>query len=144
MPYRDIMQAPNDLIAGRIQVLSSSLAVVQPLASAGKIKVLVVASRQRAPSQPDVPTAVEAGYPDLTFESIGGVFAPPSMSMEVRNRIAADFRKVAEENPEITKKLELTGQIVTNRGPAEFGAAIQEQRDKLKGLADLLGLKAAH
>ena len=144
VPYRDIMQAPNDLIAGRIQVLATSLAVVQPLAAAGKIKILAVSSRQRAPSQPDVPTAIEAGYPDLTFESIGGVFAPPSMSMEVRNRIAADFRKVVEANPDITKKLELTGQIVTNRGPAEFGAAIQEQRDKLKGLASLLGLKAAH
>lgn len=144
VPYRDIMQAPNDLIAGRIQVLSTSLAVVQPLAAAGKIKILAVSSRQRAPSQADVPTAIEAGYPDLTFESIGGVFAPPSMSMDVRNRIAADFRKVVEANPDITKKLELTGQIVTTRGPAEFGAAIQEQRDKLVGLAKLLDLKPAH
>jgi tripartite-type tricarboxylate transporter receptor subunit TctC len=124
--------------------LATSLAVVQPLASAGKIKILTVSSRQRAPSQPDVPTATEAGYPDLTFESIGGVFAPPSMSHEVRERIAADFRKVVEANPDIAKKLELTGQIVTTRGPAEFGAAIQEQRDKLTELAKLLGLKAAH
>jgi tripartite-type tricarboxylate transporter receptor subunit TctC len=65
------------------------------------------------------------------------------MSMEVRNRIAADFRKVVAANPDISKKLELTGQIVTNRGPAEFGAATQEQRDKLVGLAKLLGLKKA-
>jgi tripartite-type tricarboxylate transporter receptor subunit TctC len=143
VPYRDIMQAPNDLVAGRIQVLSTSIAVVQPLAAAGKIKLLAVTSRQRVPSQPDVPTAVEAGYPDLTFESIGGVFAPPGMAQDVRNRIAADFRKVADANPEIGKRLELTGQIVSIRGPAAFAAAIKQQRDKLVELAKLLGLKAA-
>ena len=79
VPYRDIMQAPNDLAESRIQVLSTSLAVVQPLSKAGRIKVLAVTSRQRAPSMPDVPTAAEAGYPALTFESIGGVFGPRGM-----------------------------------------------------------------
>jgi tripartite-type tricarboxylate transporter receptor subunit TctC len=143
VPYRDIMQAPNDLVTGRIQVLSSSLAVPQPLASAGRLKILVVTSKQRAPSQPDVPTAIEAGYPDLTFESIGGVFGPPGMPEALRNRIAADFRKVAAANPEIAKKLAATGQIVSLRGPTEFAAAIKEQRVTLVGLAKTLGLKAA-
>ncbi len=141
VPYRDIMQAPNDLVAGRIQVLSTSIAVPQPLANAGKIKLLVVTSRRRMPSQPNVPTAIEAGYPDLTFESVGGVFAPPGMPAEVRQQIAADFRKVADANPQIGKKLELTGQVVSIRSPAAFGAAIKEQRDKLVDLAKLLGLK---
>jgi tripartite-type tricarboxylate transporter receptor subunit TctC len=143
VPYRDIMQAPNDLVSGRIQVLSSSLAVPQPLASAGRLKILVVTSKQRAPSQPDVPTAIEAGYPDLTFESIGGVFGPPGMPKELRNRIAADFRKVASANPEIEKRLAATGQIMSLRGPDDFAAAIKEQRVTLAGLAKILGLKAA-
>jgi tripartite-type tricarboxylate transporter receptor subunit TctC len=144
VPYRDIMQAPNDLVTGRIQVLSSSLAVPQPLASAGRLKILVVTSKQRAPSQPNVPTAIEAGYPDLTFESIGGVFGPPGMSEQLRNRIAADFRKVAAANPEIAKKLAATGQIVSLRPTTEFAAAIKEQRATLADLARTLGLKAAH
>jgi tripartite-type tricarboxylate transporter receptor subunit TctC len=143
VPYRDIMQAPNDLVTGRIQVLSSSLAVPQPLASAGRLKILVVTSKQRAPSQPDVPTAIEAGYPDLTFESIGGVFGPPGMPKELRNQIAADFRKVASANPEIEKRLAATGQIMSLRGPDDFAAAIKEQRTTLAGLAKILGLKAA-
>lgn len=143
VPYRDIMQAPNDLVAGRIQVLSSSLVVPQALANAGRLKLLVVTSKQRAPSQPNVPTAIEAGYPDLTFESIGGVFGPPGMPEELRNKIAADFRKVAAANPEIAKKLALTGQIVSLRSPADFAAAIKEQRVTLAGLAKTLGLKAA-
>src|SRR5258705_10861204 len=64
-PYRDILQAPNDLAENRIQVLSSSLAIVTPLMQAGKVKVLAVTGRQRAPSTPDVPTVREAGFPAL-------------------------------------------------------------------------------
>src|ERR1700722_9581671 len=104
VPYRDIMQAPNDLIESRIQILSTSIAVVQPLANAGRIKVLAVTSRQRAPSAPDVPTAAEAGYPALTFESIGGVFGSRDMPLALREKIAADFRKAAED-PVIPKRL---------------------------------------
>ncbi|HEY1540834.1 MAG TPA: tripartite tricarboxylate transporter substrate binding protein [Xanthobacteraceae bacterium] len=142
VPYRDIMQAPNDLVGGRLQVLATSYAVVQPLENAGRIKVLAVSSRQRAPSAPNVPTAIEAGYPDLTFESIGGVFGPRDMPLEMRKKIAADFQKVAAD-PIIPKRLADTGQIITLLGPIEFAKRVQEQRDKLAELAKILGVKAA-
>jgi tripartite-type tricarboxylate transporter receptor subunit TctC len=142
VPYRDIMQAPSDLAESRIQVLTTSLAVVQPLSQAGRIKVLAVTSRQRAPSAPDIPTAAEAGYPALTFESIGGVFGPRGMPDKLRESIAADFRGVAED-PIIARRLGDTGQIMLMLGPAEFGARVQEQRDRLAALARTLGLKAA-
>ena len=48
VPYRDIVQAPNDLSENRIQLLSSSLAVVTPMMRAGRVKVLAVTGRQRA------------------------------------------------------------------------------------------------
>ncbi len=144
VPYRDIMQAPNDLIGGRIQVLSTSLAVVQPLAQAGQIKVLLVTSKQRAPSMPDVPTAVEAGFPDLSFGSIGGVFGPRGMPDQTREKIAADFRKAAAANPAIAERLGNTGQILTIEDPAQFTKDVQEQRDKLAALAKILGVDAAH
>ena len=64
VPYRDIMQAPNDLAESRIQVLSTSLAVVQPLSRAARIKVLAVTSRQRAPS--------DARRPDRSRSRISG------------------------------------------------------------------------
>jgi len=143
VPYRDIMQAPNDLAESRIQVLSTSLAVVQPLKAAGRIRVLAVTSKQRAPSMPDVPTAAEAGYPALTFESIGGVFGPRGMPEELRKRIAADFRKVAESDPIIAQRLGSTGQLMDIRGPAEFADSVKEQRDRLATIAKVLGLKAA-
>ena len=99
VPYRDIMQAPNDLAENRIQLLSSSLAIVTPLMQAGKIKVLAVTGRQRAPSAPDVPTVTEAGFPALVMESIGGIFGPRGMPLAMREQIAADVRAAVASDP---------------------------------------------
>jgi tripartite-type tricarboxylate transporter receptor subunit TctC len=142
VPYRDIMQAPNDLSEERIQVLGTSFAVVQPLMKAGKIRVLAVTSRKRFSAAPDIPTAAEAGYPDLTFESVNGLFGPPGMSQEVRESIAADFRAVSAD-PIIPQRIADIGTIMDVRGPTELAAAVQAQRDRLAEIAKVLGLKAA-
>ena len=141
VPYRDIMQAPNDLAEDRIQILSSSLAVAQPMLRAGRIKVLLVTSKQRAAGAPEIPTAAEAGYPDLTMETAGGLFGLPQMPQSLRESIAADFRDIAERDPVIAQRLADTGQIMTLRGPADFAGSVQEQNEKLAALAKIIGLK---
>ena len=143
VPYRDILQAPNDLAENRIQLLSSSLAIVTPLMQAGKVKVLAVTGRQRAPSAPDVPTVTESGYPALVMESIGGIFGPRGMPLAVREQIAADVRAAVASDPTIATKLEATGQIVDVRGPNEFAAGIKELNEQLAGIVKVLGMKAA-
>jgi tripartite-type tricarboxylate transporter receptor subunit TctC len=143
VPYRDILQAPNDLAENRIQLLSSSLAIVTPLMQAGKVKVLAVTGRQRAPSAPDVPTVTESGYPALVMESIGGIFGPRGMPLALREQIAADVRAAVASDPTIATKLESTGQIVDVRGPNEFAAGIKELNEQLAGIAKVLGMKAA-
>jgi tripartite-type tricarboxylate transporter receptor subunit TctC len=143
VPYRDITQAPNDLAENRIQLLSSSLAVVTPMMHAGKVKVLAVTGRHRAPSAPNVPTVIEAGYPALAMESIGGIFGPRGMPLELRERIAADVRAAIASDPSISEKLQATGQVIQFQGPAEFAAGIKELNYKLAALAKILELKAA-
>jgi tripartite-type tricarboxylate transporter receptor subunit TctC len=143
VPYRDILQAPNDLAENRIQVLMTSLAVVHPHMQAGKVKVLAVTSKQRAPSAPEVPTAVESGYPALELDSPVGIVGPRGMPLALRERIAEDFRAVAAEDPVLAKRLEATGQIVSVRGPTEFAATIAELRAKLAATAKVLGIKPA-
>jgi tripartite-type tricarboxylate transporter receptor subunit TctC len=143
VPYRDIMQAPNDLAEDRIQILSSSLAVTQPMLRAGRIKVLLVTSKQRAAGAPEIPTAAEAGYPALTMETAGGLFGPPQMPPGLRESIAADFRDVAEHDPIIAPRLADTGQIMTLRGPGDFARSVAEQNEQLAALAKVLGLNGA-
>ena len=140
VPYRDILQAPNDLAEGRIQLLATSLTVVLPPMQAGRVKVLAVTSRERAPSAPEVPTVVEAGYSALQLDSPIGLFGPRGTPLELRERIADEVRAVAAADPMIATRLAATGQVVLIRGPAEFAAAIAELRAKL---AAVLGIKSA-
>ena len=141
VPYRDIMQGPNDLAESRIQMLMSSITIVQSLQKAGKLNILAVTSSKRAPSAPDVPTAAEAGFPVLEMDSLIGVFGPRGMPLEARARIAADVKAVVDADPSIATKLLATGQVMDIRGPAEFAAGIKEIRDKLTGIAKQAGIK---
>jgi tripartite-type tricarboxylate transporter receptor subunit TctC len=64
------------------------------------------------------------------------------MSLPLRERIAADMRDIVQE-PDFVEKLSVTGQIANAGGPAEFAAAMQEQRERLAIAAKGLGVKAA-
>jgi tripartite-type tricarboxylate transporter receptor subunit TctC len=142
-PYRDITQAPNDLVENRIQLLSSSITITQALHQAGKIRILAVTSRERSPNVPDVPTVVDAGFPALQLDSLIGIFGPRGMSNELRASIADDVRAAAQSDPAIASRLVATGMLLDVRGPAAFASGIAEIRGKLDAIAKALGMKAA-
>jgi tripartite-type tricarboxylate transporter receptor subunit TctC len=142
VPYRDIVQAGTDLGEGRIQVMMTGLAVIQAPVQAGRVKLLAVTNHKRAVSYPDIPTVAEAGFPALEVDGLVGLFGPKTMSAELRERIAADVAAVGTD-PTVIARLTATAQVVNPAGPAEFAAAIEEQRAKMALIAQRLGLKAA-
>ena len=142
VPYRNPQDAANDVATGRIQVTEASLATLRPQLQAGKIKMLASTNSVRPPTHPEVPTVTEAGYPELTLDGLVGFFGPQGMSLALRERIAADMRDVVQES-DFVEKLSVTGQIANAGGPAEFAAAIKEQRERLAVAAKELGLKTA-
>ena len=142
VPYRDIVQAGTDLGENRIQVMMTGLAVIQAQVQAQRVRLLAVTNNKRAVSYPDVPTVVEAGFPSLELEGLVGLFGPRLMPPELRDRISADVRAVAAD-PAITQRLTVTAQVVNPGSPAEFAAAIDEQRAKMAKIAQRLGIKAA-
>jgi len=141
VPYRDITKAPADLSENRIQLLVSSLVIVQAPHKAGTVNILAVTSPERAASAPDIPTVKEAGFPELELESPAGFFGPKDMALPIRERIAADIRDVVEKNPSIAKRLQATGQFVKVQGPEDFAEGIKDLRGKLDKIAKSLGTK---
>lgn len=141
VPYRNPVEAANDLAEGRVQAYLSALAIVRPQIEAGKIKPLAVTNKVRAPTAPDVPTVKEAGYPDLTLDGLVGFFGPPEMSNALRERIASDIGAVVAADPTIGQRLSATGQIPNVGGPTEFAAASEEQRAQIAAIAKELGIK---
>jgi tripartite-type tricarboxylate transporter receptor subunit TctC len=141
VPYRNPVEAANDLAEGRVQMYMAALAIVRPQLQTGKIKVLAVTNSVHAPAAPDVPTVKEAGYSELTFDGLVGFFGPSGMPNELRERIAADIRAVLAVDPLIGDRLAATGQILNVGGPAEFAQATEEQREKIATIANDLGIK---
>jgi tripartite-type tricarboxylate transporter receptor subunit TctC len=141
VPYRDPVQALNDLAEARIHLYIAALAIVQAQMQAGRIKVLAVTNRARAAAAPQIPTVTEAGFPELSFDGLVGLFGPPTMPEELRERIAGDFGAVLAE-PAVAERLTATGQAVAPGSAAEFAAAIAEQRAQLAASAQTLGITA--
>ena len=140
VPYRDIVQAVNDLAEGRLQVYSSSYAIQRPQREAGRIKVLAQMGRKRAPSLPDIPTAAEAGFPAMEMEGLVGLFGSPAVSAELREKIGADIVAVADDK-DVDAKLNATAQTPTRGGAKEFTEIMARQRAHIADIAKALDLK---
>jgi tripartite-type tricarboxylate transporter receptor subunit TctC len=138
VPYRNLVEAANDLAIGRIELNVTAFAIVRPQLQAGKVKLLAVTNTTRAAVIPDVPTVTEAGYPELALDGLVGFFGPPSMPDKVREIIAADVREAMD--PVVEERLNLTGQLPNFGGPADFAAAIEQQRARLAAAAKDLGI----
>jgi tripartite-type tricarboxylate transporter receptor subunit TctC len=140
VPYKNPAGAVTDLASGTIQVYMPAYAIVRPQVEAGTVKVLAVTNHERAPAIPNVPTAVEEGYPSLEFDGLVGLFGPPGIADDVRARIADDIRTAAAD-PELVKRLTQTGQIISPGNAAEFAASIAQQRAQVAAVAKLFGNK---
>ncbi len=140
VPYRDIVQAATDVGEGRLQFYMASYAILQPQAQAGRIKTLIVNGRTRAPILPDVPTAIEAGFPALEVEGLVGLFGIKSLPKDLIEQIGADI-VAATKDPAVSTRLSATAQVVSPGGPADFAASVEEQRAKIAAIAQTLGLK---
>jgi tripartite-type tricarboxylate transporter receptor subunit TctC len=138
VPYRDIVQAATDLSEGRLQVMMSSYAILQPHVLGGRIKVIAVNGHERTTILPGIPTANESGFPALEVEGLAGLFGPRGISNELRQRIGADVVAVASD-PMIAERLAGSAQIPNPGGPAEFAAAIDRQRAQIAVIAKTLG-----
>src|SRR5262245_1489172 len=140
--YRETTAAVIDLAEGRIQVMLATLPPLLPQVNAGKVRLLAVTNKSRAPIMPAVTPARDAGFPALTYESIAGFFGPRDMLAERRDRVATDVRAIASENG-VGERLAAVGQIARGSTPIEFAAAIEEQRIQISSIARLVGTKPA-
>jgi len=140
IPYSDITKAVADLSENRIQVIVSGIAIVKSQVEAGKVKLLAITNFKRASAVPELPTAIEEGYPSLALEGLIGIFGPRNLPAGTAERIAADVQGVAAD-PAVGPRLSATGQQLDPGGPAEFAAAVEAQRKNIVTTAKALGIQ---
>jgi tripartite-type tricarboxylate transporter receptor subunit TctC len=142
VPYKDSVQPINDLAEGRIDFYVGAYAIIRPHAASGKVKILAITNKERAKGIPDLQTAREAGYPDLEFDGLVGIFGPKTMPNDLRDRIAADVKAVLAD-PDVLKRLTATGQIISPGNAKDFAAAMDAQQKQVNAAAAAIGMKAA-
>jgi tripartite-type tricarboxylate transporter receptor subunit TctC len=140
VPYRDFNPALSDLGEGRIDVAVTALTQMLAYQQSKRLRFVAILNRVRSPLAPEVPTAAEAGFPDLTSDGITGFFGWRNMPEKLRSRIAGDVRTLAAD-PSIKRRLEAIGIRARGSTPEEFAAAIEEQRTKIAAVAAAIGAK---
>jgi tripartite-type tricarboxylate transporter receptor subunit TctC len=134
VPYKEIAPMLQDLGQGRVDVAVTGSSPFLPLVESGKARMLMVTNRERSPLAPQVPTAAEAGFPDLLFEGVVGFYGWRGMPADLRQRIATDINAAAAD-PALVERLRGVGSVVRTGTPADFVAAIEDQKAKVRALA---------
>jgi tripartite-type tricarboxylate transporter receptor subunit TctC len=140
--YRDFAPAYQDLNQGRLHVAATGVPTLVPHHRAGTAKLLFVTNRDRSPQALDVPTAAEAGYPELTFDGVSGIYGWRDMPVEIKQRITADVHAIIAD-PAIRARMVSVGTAPRSGTPEEFAAAIEDQRGKVAAIHHASDNKAA-
>ena len=94
VPYKGTTGVINDLIAGHVQASMMVFQTAVPLVQGGRARMLAVMSSQRAQALPDVPTIVEAGFPNMIVEAWTGVMVPAKTPRAVIGKFNGEVNKV--------------------------------------------------
>jgi tripartite-type tricarboxylate transporter receptor subunit TctC len=121
VPYRGGPLALNDLVGGHIDVIIEVFPVVMEQIRSGLIKGLAVSSPYRLRAIPDVPTFEEAGLKGVTLTGWLGIYGPPRMPEDVREKLGAAIVELIRQ-PEMVAKFRAIGFEPTGLGVKEFTA----------------------
>jgi tripartite-type tricarboxylate transporter receptor subunit TctC len=123
VPYRG-SSGLTDLIAGRVAFIFMNYFPMEQYIGAGTLKALAVSGPRRLEVLPNVPTLVEAGFPEVQIDTWFGLAAPAATPDSVINRINQMFVS-AVRSVDITERMKSQGLIPTTLTPAEFAEMIR-------------------
>jgi tripartite-type tricarboxylate transporter receptor subunit TctC len=140
VPYKGTAPVLNDLLGGRLDFASLSVGAVQTFLQNGQARALVIASPNRSPIVPNVPTTKEAGFAEMN----GGVryfLAAPAGTPKDRIAVIGAALDVALQDKDNIARLRQAGFDVVPAGPAKTQAMLQEQYDMWGPIVKELNLK---
>jgi len=134
--------ATTAVLAGEVSATMLTVASFVGHAKSGKARVLAVMSPKRSHALPQVPTMVEAGFPELKLGSWQAMFVPKGTPRPIVNKLYGVMIKTVED-PETAKRLAAGGaDIVTSKSPDEFAAFLKEQTGFWAGVVKSVGATA--
>jgi len=140
VPYRGSAASVNDLLAGQIPMIWATPTAVMPHVIAGKVKVLGVASAQREPSLPNVPSIAESGVPGFDLDIWFGVAAPAKTPPELVARFTREIGEIVAQ-PDVQDRIRKVGLSPAYTDGAKFREQIRSDHERFGKIIREAGIK---
>ncbi|MCE2946419.1 MAG: Bug family tripartite tricarboxylate transporter substrate binding protein [bacterium] len=140
VPYKSAAEAVNGVIGGQLTGVVDNPPTVLAQIRAGNLRALAVASRQRLPQLPDVPTFNEAGMSGFEVSSWFGMVAPARTPPAIVQRLSAEIGR-ALDNPDLQAKLSASGARTVASKPEDFAAFIRAETQRWGQIVRSAGIR---
>ncbi len=141
IPYRGSAGATNDLLGGHVGAAFQAIHVILPMAQAGQVRLLGLASKERVKVAPNLPTLREQGLTDFEVDLWYGILAPAGTPAEVVTRYNTTVNEILR-TPEVVEKLGRQGLTVVGGTPEQFADFIAKDIAKWRGVVKEAGISA--
>ncbi|HYG41835.1 MAG TPA: tripartite tricarboxylate transporter substrate binding protein [Bordetella sp.] len=140
VPYKGSSALVNDLIGGYVQYTLETPGTTLPLIRQGKLKALAILHDQRLAKAPDIPTAIEAGFPQLVGGSWYGLLAPAGTPRPIIDKVQ-QATVAALKTPAMRTALEERDVLAQGNTPEQFRQFIEAEYRKWKDVTGRIGIK---
>ncbi len=132
--YKGAPQVNADLLANRVQLYFGTLPTQLPYIRAGQMKAYGMASAERAPAAPEIPTLEEQGLKGMNLDSWNALYAPAGTPAPIVQRLSAELQKILAD-PEVRKRIEATGSVVRPGSPEALAKLTADEYAHYRKLA---------
>jgi tripartite-type tricarboxylate transporter receptor subunit TctC len=139
VPYKSGAPAITATIAGETQFGFGTLISLRPHMTSGRLRVIAVTSKQRAPTLPDVPTIAESGLPGYEVDQWYGTATSARVPAAVVNKLNADI-VAAVKSPDVAQRLAADGSTAVGSSVEHFSAKIRAETAMWRKVAKETGL----
>jgi len=140
VPYRGNAPAMTDLLAGRIHLISASIGTFRAGIAAGKLRILLTATKQRLPYSQDVPTSAEVGIPNYLMSVWVGMVAPAGTPQPVVQRLHALVQGMQKHEP-AQKAMAAAGLELMTMSQPEFASFVKADHTRWEAIVKNAGVE---
>jgi len=140
LPFKGAPEALTEVIAGRADFYFSPLVNALPLLKDGQVQALAVSGSARASALPDIPTTVEAGYPNSEYNFWAGIFAPAKTPADIRARLHSEIAKALQVRT-IAERLKALGADPMPLTSAQYQELVRQEIETNTELVKAAGIK---
>jgi tripartite-type tricarboxylate transporter receptor subunit TctC len=139
VPFKGGPEALTEVSQGRVDFMCIGITSGLPFVKSGRLLPLAVNTSKRSPTLPDVPTTIEAGYPDSEYTFWNGLLAPAKTPRPIIERLHANLNKVLK-SPAVVERLKNQGLEPLPLSPEEFDKMIARDIDSHIAIVKKAGL----